>query len=106
MARVIEIVKAHLEASGFDGLVAVDAECGCLCDDLAPCSSDFGQCEPGYRGMHAHEPGEWAIYRTKAGALDSVAKARHEQPTNLPQQIPNEFGHLLTPDALWQMYAE
>jgi len=39
MARVIEIVKAHLEANGFDGLVAVDAECGCLCDDLAPCSS-------------------------------------------------------------------
>ena len=26
MARVIEIVKAHLEAQGFDGLVQTDAE--------------------------------------------------------------------------------
>jgi hypothetical protein len=83
MARVIEIVKAHLEANGFDGLVAVDAECGCLCDDLAPCSSDFGQCEPGYRGAHAEEPGEWAIYRTKAGALASVAEARNKTPNGL-----------------------
>lgn len=80
MARVIEIVKAHLEANGFDGLVAVDAECGCLCDDLVPCSGDFSMCEPGYRGAHADEPGEWAIYRTKAAALDSVAAARSKTP--------------------------
>ena len=81
MARVIEIVKAHLVAGGFDGLVAVDAECGCLCDDLAPCSSDFGGCEPGYRGaLKDGEPDEWAIYRTKAAALASVLLARHEPP--------------------------
>jgi hypothetical protein len=24
----------------------------------------------------------------------------------LPPQIPNEFGHLLTPGALWKMYVE
>lgn len=24
----------------------------------------------------------------------------------LPPQIPNEFGHLLTPDALWSLYVE
>ena len=76
MARVIEIVKAHLEANGFDGLVAVDAECGCLCDDLAPCSSDFGQCEPGYRGVHKEDTSDWAIYRTKEAARTSVAEAR------------------------------
>ncbi len=80
MATVIAILKAHLEARGFDGLVAVDAECGCLCDDLVPCSGDFGQCEPGYRGAHAEEPGEWAIYRTKEGALDSLAEAENKKP--------------------------
>lgn len=79
MARVIEIVKAHLETGGFDGLVAVDAECGCLCDDLAPCSSDFGQCEPAYRGADENgDPGDWAMYRTKERARESVetVKAR------------------------------
>ena len=38
--RVIGIVKAHFVAGGFDGLVQTDAECGCLCDDLAPCCAD------------------------------------------------------------------
>lgn len=77
MARVIEIVKAHLEDNGFDGLLAVGAECACLCEDLAPCTIYFGQCEPGYLGVHTEEPGEWAIYRTKAGALDSMAEERN-----------------------------
>lgn len=79
MARVIEIVRAHLEANGFDGLVAVGAECGCLCDDLAPCGIDFGQCEPGYRGMNidqAYSPDDWAMYLTKEAARESCAVAR------------------------------
>ena len=80
MARVIEILKAHLEAHGFDGLVAVHAECGCLLDDLRPCCGDFGECEPGYRGMHAGEPGEWAVYRTKDAARESCAVARSMTP--------------------------
>ena len=80
MATVIEIVKAHMEANGFDGLVQADAECGCLCDDLVPCGGDFSTCEPGYRGMSADEPGEWGIYRTKAKALESVALARLKTP--------------------------
>ena len=83
MARVIEIVRAHLEANGFDGLVAVAADCGCLCDDLAPCGSDFGQCEPGYRGMNtdqAYSPEDWAMYRTKEAARESCAVARSKTP--------------------------
>ena len=87
MAKVIEIVKSYLVANGFDGLVQVDAECGCLCDDLAPCQSDYGQCEPGYRG--AHEDGgllddwaeDWAMYRTKERALESVEKAKANRKT-------------------------
>ena len=78
--KVIEIVRAHLVGEGFDGLVQANAECGCLCDDLAPCAGDWSDCEPGYRGMHASEPGEWAIYRTKAAALASVRGAEQEQP--------------------------
>ena len=79
MPKVIEIVKAHLVREGFDGLVQVDAECGCLCDDLAPCCSDISQCEPAYRGAHEEgDPGDWAMYRTKERALESVqtVKAR------------------------------
>lgn len=80
MATVIEIVKAHLEANGFDGLVQTDGACGCLLDDLQPCCGDFGTCEPGYRGMHADEPGEWAIYRTKEAARESCTEARLKTP--------------------------
>lgn len=72
MARVIEIVKAHLVENGFDGLVQTDSECGCLLDDLAPCGSDFGQCEPGYRGCGQEDPECWSIYRTKEAARKSV----------------------------------
>lgn len=77
--KVIEIVKAHLVANGFDGLVHVDAECGCLLDDLRPCGSDCSDCEPAYRGADENgEPGDWAMYRTKERARESVetVKAR------------------------------
>lgn len=79
MATVIEIVKAHLVANGFDGLVQVETECGCLCDDLAPCCGDFSACEPAFRGADENgEPGDWAMYRTRERARDSVetVKAR------------------------------
>jgi hypothetical protein len=77
MATVIEIVKAHLIANGFDGLVQVDAECGCLIEDLQPCGSDCSACEPGYRGAHEEgDVGDWAIYRTKERALESIATVK------------------------------
>ncbi len=74
--KVIEIVRAHLEAVRCDGLVQVDADCGCLIDDLAPCSSDFSSCEPGYRGVLKDDPTEWAMYRTREAARQSVADAK------------------------------
>lgn len=77
--RVIEIVKAHLLEKGFDGLVQTDSRCGCLRDDLAPCSGDWAMCEPGYRGESADDPGEWAIYKTQAAALESVMAARQRE---------------------------
>ena len=77
MATVIEIVRAHLVSGGFDGLVQTDAQCGCLCDDLAPCCGEISSCEPAYRGAdETGEPGDWAMYRTKERALESVATVK------------------------------
>lgn len=69
--KVIEIVREHLRAGGFDGLVQVDAECGCELDDLQPCGECFASCEPGFRGANTDQqfsPNEWAMYRTKEAA--------------------------------------
>lgn len=77
MTTVIEIVKAHLIANGFDGLVQQDAVCGCLCDDLAPCCDNISSCKPGYRGADENgNPGDWAIYTNKARALESIDVVR------------------------------
>ena len=35
-----------------------------------------------------------------------IAEQGERMFTVMPQQIPNEFGHLLTPKALWSMYVE
>jgi len=35
--NVIQMVRDHLKANGYDGLVSDDWECGCELDDLAPC---------------------------------------------------------------------
>lgn len=47
---VKEMVKKHLEANGFDGLVQDYRECACLIDDLMPCEDELiGSCEAGHR---------------------------------------------------------
>ena len=47
---VKEMVKRHLEANGFDGLVQDYRECACLIDDLMTCEDDLiGSCEAGHK---------------------------------------------------------
>ena len=73
--RVIEIVKERLEAEGFSGLVAPCGDCGCEVADLAPCNSDFSQCEPGYKhtapqGSTIFSGEDWAIWKQKEPPTD------------------------------------
>jgi hypothetical protein len=68
MNTIRDVIKLHLAAQEFDGLVQPDAECGCLADDLAPCCDSPMECLPGYRGVSKDYPGEWAIYTTKEAA--------------------------------------
>lgn len=64
--KVIEIVKAHLVAGGFDGLVCGAAECGCELAELAPCCGDISECEPAYRHTVGDpEAGDWIMSTSK-----------------------------------------
>ena len=67
MTLVIEIVKAHLIAGGYGGLVTSDGDCGCEVADLVPCDADCSQCEPGYKHMdpRADHKGDWSIWKQK-----------------------------------------
>ena len=44
-----EILLAHLEATGLDGLYNRDGECACLAGDLAPCGEIREGCAVGRR---------------------------------------------------------
>ena len=63
MSKVIKIVKAHLTANGFDGLVNCDAECGCLMSEgLHPCGDNFADCKPGYKNpVPDGRPDDWVV---------------------------------------------
>ncbi len=45
--KVVDMVKMHLKANGFDGLYS--DECGCELSDLAPCGEIQGDCRAGYK---------------------------------------------------------
>ena len=84
MATVIEIVRLHLEANGFDGLYS-PGECGCKKDDLAPCGSDFAMCEPGYLQECDCGDHDWHI------GQDKTPNARTVGPdAGLSRQVPHE----------------
>lgn len=78
MATVIEIVKAHLEAQGFDGLVQTDAACGCLLDDLQPCCGDLA---PVSRAIEACTPTSLESGRSTARRLNRVPWHASRRPT-------------------------
>ena len=42
--NVIEIIRAHLEQIGADGLCG--GECGCEAEDMCPCGNDMTECVP------------------------------------------------------------
>ena len=67
MKTVKEIVKEYLVASGYDGLVHVDTECGCGIDDLCITSDcPNADCQAAYRveckkcgvELYSTEPGD------------------------------------------------
>jgi hypothetical protein len=61
---VKEIVLAHLEAGGFDGLFEEDAECACTKANLAPCDSIMLGCRPGFEGPCNCGEHDFHIYAT------------------------------------------
>lgn len=70
--RVIEILKAKLDADGFGGLVADGGECGCELDDLAPCGNEFSMCKAGYKHLdpRPENVNGWAIWEKKEPPSD------------------------------------
>jgi len=46
---VIQIITEHLISHGYDGLFNARNDCACVLDELEPCESIGGDCEPGYR---------------------------------------------------------
>ena len=49
MTDVRGIICDFLKANGYDGLVDVEAECGCGIDDIGECCSPMVNCLPAYR---------------------------------------------------------
>ena len=72
--KIIEIVRAHLVAGGYDGLVCGAAECGCELADLQPCGESMSECEPAYRGADRGSPADWSMYASKEAALQSMVR--------------------------------
>jgi hypothetical protein len=61
---ILEIVREYLKANGYDGLCNPDAECGCVLDDLMPCSEPGMECQAGHRvkpGPDDDPDNEWLI---------------------------------------------
>ena len=47
--NVKKIVEGYLISNNLDGLVCLDAQCGCLLENLAPCGRMSEKCRPGHR---------------------------------------------------------
>ena len=64
---VKEIVKAYLDANGFDGLFSDDGDCACQKDDLAPCGGcdNIMDCGPGYLTACTCGEHDWHFSKSK-----------------------------------------
>lgn len=70
-----DVMKQWLKEHGYDGLFSNEGECACLLHDLAPCTGDISECEPGYKvkcrgDCHlAGEHGTFHVVRDKPGQV-------------------------------------
>ena len=71
--NVLDIVKAYLEANGYDGLYNEWGECACLVSDLAPCALISTDCAAGMKGPCDCGDHDWHIVaREAAGGGDTA----------------------------------
>lgn len=56
-----EIAKQWLEQNEYDGLVNIDAPCGCGVDDFMPCGEPSELCEAGHE-ENAPEGSEFDVW--------------------------------------------
>lgn len=63
-----EVLVVALKDRGYDGLVSVDAECGCELADLVPCGECCCGCTPAYRGPDPEGESKWMMYASKEAA--------------------------------------
>jgi hypothetical protein len=76
------IVQEYLTKNGYDGLYNLDAPCGCLLGDLAPCGDILGACQAGYReevgeqvlcGCEAEGTVHWHVCNRRPVAQSSLS---------------------------------
>ncbi len=69
---VKEIILAHLEAGGFDGLYNQDADnCACAKANLGPCGEYVLDCECGFEGPCNCGDHDFHIYATREQAEEA-----------------------------------
>lgn len=71
MSNLLDVVKAGLEKTGYDGLLNECGECGCKNSDLFPGNCFTEDCLPAYIHIHSKRPELWAMSTHKSGLTDA-----------------------------------